>query len=89
MDYLKTTKSNILVSVIVAIICFIGLHQTDALKDAGMAAIILNWFPFIIGLFSIIIYLIFNFFTKKYAWIITVLGSLLNIVAVLSSAFNS
>ncbi|GEM_PF-2534555 len=53
--------------------------------DAGMAALVLNWVPIFMGLFTIVIYLISRLMTKKRNWIITVLGMVLTLILVLSA----
>ena len=88
MHLLKNNTVNILFTVVISIICFIALHSSNALENAGMAAIILNWVPFIIGFCTLVVYLLCRLITKKYAWIVTILGNLMNISILLSSIFS-
>lgn len=85
MKYLKSKKQNVIATTLVSIVCFALLHTSGALDTAGMAAIILNWLPLIIGLATIIMYLMANAITKKNAWMVTLLGNLLNLVVVIRS----
>ena len=79
---------NVLGTILISIICFYLYHQSGVMDNAGMAAIILNWIPFMVGIFTLMIYFITRAIKKEYAWIITLLGGLFNI-AIVVSAFMS
>ncbi|MEM8523843.1 MAG: hypothetical protein AAGG68_04325 [Bacteroidota bacterium] len=85
MDALQNKRNNVLLILAIAVLCFFLYHQSGILEDAGMAAIILNWFPLIIGLGTLLFYFIGTALFKKYAWIITALGCLLNIMIVITA----
>jgi len=51
--------------------------------NVGMAALFLNWIPILIGIVTIIFYLISRLMTKNRNWIVTVLGMGLNLIFVL------
>jgi len=80
---LNNVKLNILLIFIFEIIgCAIAFSANYS--GAGMAAIIIKWIPAIIGLGTIVIYLISRLITKKYNWIITIIG----IIFMIASAIN-
>ena len=60
MKYLTTKKQNVIFTVLISILCFVLFHQSGVLDGAGMAALFLNWLPLIIGLMTIVFYLIAN-----------------------------
>jgi len=71
---LDQPKLNFL-AIAISSIAMWGIYiNADVLKDAGMAAIILNWVPLIMGVVTMIIYGLSRFITKKRNWIISALG---------------
>lgn len=89
MKYLSSNKRNVFITVFITIACFILYHKSGVLDNAGMAAIILNWLPIIIGLVTIVIYFIINVISSKYSWIVMLLGNLFNLVLVLSAFWST
>ena len=89
MKYLRSKKQNLFLTVFVTIACFILYHKSGVLDNAGMAAIILNWLPILIGLITIAVYFITNVVSSKFSWIVTHLGNLMNVILVLSAFWNN
>ncbi|MEE9349912.1 MAG: hypothetical protein V3U80_07695, partial [Flavobacteriaceae bacterium] len=89
MNFLETTKGNIIIALATAIITFIIMLSANLLKNTGMAALVLMWFPFVFALGSIILYFIINQFIKKGAWIAVIIGVILNITFLLNLYFNN
>ncbi len=89
MKYLKTFKANALTTFVIAVICFIILLKSNYLKNIGMAAVVVMWMPIFLGIVTFLIYSITNYFTKKYAYIVTILGGLWNILYVISIYFET
>lgn len=88
MENLQNRNYNLIFILLFSAISFLVYHQSGALDNAGMAALILNWLPLIFGLFSLILFFIIRLFSKKYAWIGTLAGVILN-TGLISSAFLS
>jgi len=88
MKYLTSKKQNIVVTIVLSIICFALLHSSGSLDNAGMAAIFLNWLPIIIGLMTIVVYFIASVISDKYAWIVTVVGNVFNLIIVLRAFWD-
>ena len=76
---------NIIGVFLIAGLLWIPYIKSEVLASAGMAAIILNWMPFLIAIVTIIFYLISRLFTRKRNWIISLLGTIMNIIFVLSA----
>jgi len=87
MRFLKSKKNNLIITIVTSIVCFVILHKSGVLDNAGMAAIFMNWLPIVIGIFTIVIYFIANAISKKYSWIIIILGNLFNIIVLISLFF--
>jgi len=85
MKYYHNTIINLIFTIVVSILCFVLFHKSGILNDAGMAAIFMNWLPLIIGIFTIVVYLLMNLLTKKYSWIVTMVGNLINLVLLVSA----
>jgi len=88
MKYLSTKKSNILLTILIAIISSLCIIYSGVLDNAGMAVIILIWIPTIIGLVTIIVFLLTTLMTKKYAPIVSIVGNILNLILGIGSFFN-
>ncbi|MEM1120005.1 MAG: hypothetical protein AAGJ18_06115 [Bacteroidota bacterium] len=61
-----------------------GYINAEALINTGMAVIILLWIPLMIGLFTLILYLLSRLVTKRRNWWITIFGMGLNLIYVIS-----
>lgn len=80
---LNDPKFNILIIFVVEIItCSISFSANYS--GAGMSAIIIKWIPGLIGLTTILFYVISRLVTKKYNWIISLIG----IIFMFISAIN-
>ncbi len=88
MNILKNTKINWIITIVIAILCFVALNYSNTLNNIGMAAIIMRWLPFFIGGATLLFYFIANLMTKQYAWVVLLLGNLFNIIAVVSFMFQ-
>ena len=89
MKYLSSKRQNIIITLLFSNVCFIVYHYSGILGNAGMAAIILNWLPIIIGLVTIALYFIISAISEKHAWMVTVFGNLLNLTLVINAFWNS
>jgi len=85
MEALQDRKYNVLFILLIATLSFFLYHQSGILEGAGMAAIILNWLPLLIGVGTLIFYFIATALFRRQAWIITALGCLFNIALVISA----
>ena len=65
MKYLTSKRQNIIVTLLFSNVCFVVYHYSGILGNAGMAAIILNWLPIIIGLMTVALYFIVRAISKK------------------------
>jgi len=89
MKYLASKKYNLLLTIFITILCFILFHKSGILEGAGMAALILNWIPIIIGILTFVLFLIIYTFTKKYAWIVIALGNTLNLILIIKAFWEA
>jgi len=88
MKNLQNKKYNLIFIILFSLLSFYLYHKSDALDNAGMAAIILNWLPLVFGLMSMILFFVIRIFSNKYAWVGTLIGVMLNVLLVYS-AFTS
>ena len=77
---LNTPKNNI-ISIIIIEIITLSISFTVDYSGTGMAAIILKWVPALIGITTLLLYFISRLFTKKYNWIISLIGILSMFIA--------
>lgn len=63
--------------------------NADILENTGMAALILNWVPLIIGIVTMAFYGLSRLMTKKRNWIVSGIGIGLNLIVVISAFFQS
>ena len=73
IKHLNNPKNNIIVVIIVEIIT-LSISFTADYSGVGMTAIILKWIPAIIGVLTLLLYFVSRIFTKKYNWIISIIG---------------
>jgi len=85
MKYLHHKLYNVLFIIVTTIICFYLYHASGVLDGVGMAALFLNWLPIMIGIITLIFYLITRLITEKYGWILSLLGALINVFLVISA----
>ena len=83
LKVLNNPNYNI-VAVIIAEIIGCAIAFSADYSGAGMAAIILKWIPAIIGIATLFIYFISRLFTKKYNWVISIIGIIIILVAAYS-----
>lgn len=88
MDKIRNVKTNWITIVVVAIVCFFVLINSSALDNSGLAAVAIMWQPIMIGIITLIIYFIAKLFSKKYAWMVTLFGLIVNIFALLNFLLN-
>ena len=86
---LDMPKMNILVILLSSVILWGIYINSDVLDSVGMAALILNWVPLIIGLVTMVFYGLSRLMTRKRNWIISVIGIILNLVFVLNACLQS
>lgn len=89
MKYFSSKKQNLFITILISFVCLVIFHKSGVLDKAGMAAIVLNWLPIIIGFITIVIYFIANAVSRKYAWIVTVLGNVFNILITLKAFWSN
>jgi hypothetical protein len=89
MKYLSSKRQNIIITLLFSNVCFIIYHYSGILGNEGLAAIILNWLPIIIGLLTIAFYFVVHKVSEKHAWIVTVFGNLLNLTLVINAFWNA
>lgn len=70
---LNDPKFNIIAIIVVEVIAC-SITFTADYTGAGMASIILKWVPAIIGIATLLIYMVSRFLTKKYNWVISFIG---------------
>jgi len=75
---------NVLVIFLFSLVLWGIYINAKTLENTGMAAIILLWIPLVIGLFTLVLYLLSRLVTKKRNWWITVFGMGLNLIYVIS-----
>lgn len=80
---LNDPKFNILLIFIFEIIGSIIAFSADY-SGAGMSAVIIKWIPAIIGLVTIIFYVIISLFLKKGLWIVTFIGCIFIIIVAIN-----
>ena len=85
MKYLSSKRQNIIVTMIFSNVCFVVYHYSGILGNEGMAAIIVNLLPIIIGLVTIILYFVVRSISEKNAWLVTVFGNILNLTLVMNA----
>jgi len=73
-------KHNIIAIIIVEIIT-LSITFTIDFSGAGMVAIILKWIPALIGITTLLLYFVSRLFTKKYNWIISIIGIIYMFIA--------
>jgi hypothetical protein len=88
MDFIKTNKGVMLSTILISISCFAMYRISGKLDTIGMAAIILNWLPLLIGVFTLIFYFITTIFSKKHAWIVALIGNIFNLLMLVSVLIN-
>lgn len=88
MKYLQSSLYNTLFTILVSTIAFILYHQSGALENAGMAAMLLNWLPIAIGLVTIMGYFFAKVCKASWSWKISILGAFFNILLVISAYFG-
>ena len=76
MDEKESLGYNIGAIAIVTIIGEILWIQSGVMDGAGMAALIGNWLPLIVGIGTMLCHMITRLATKQYAWIVSLLGVL-------------
>lgn len=80
ISYLNNPKNNIITIIIIEIIT-LSISFTADYSGAGMIAALLKWIPAIIGIATLILYLVSRLFTKKYNWIISIIGAIVMFIA--------
>ncbi len=71
---LVNNPKNNIIAVIIFEIITLAITFTADYSGAGMAKVIIKWIPALIGVSTLIIYFVSRLFTKKYNWIISVVG---------------
>lgn len=89
MKYLASKRQNLIITLLFSNVCFVVYHYSGILGNAGIAAIILNWMPIIIGLMTIALYFVVRAISEKHAWLVTVFGNLLNLTLVLNAFLSA
>ncbi len=85
MKYLHHKLYNVVFIVVTTIVCFYLYHASGVLEGVGMAALVLNWLPLMIGIVTLVFYLITRSITEKYGWVLSLLGALINVFLVVSA----
>lgn len=80
---LNNPKLNIIAIIVVEFITC-SITFTADYTGAGMASIILKWVPAIIGIITLIIYLVSRFISKKYNWIVSLIGILFMLISAIN-----
>jgi len=76
-------KNNIIAIIAIEIIA-LAITFTADYSGAGMAAIIIKWIPAIIGIITLLFYFISRLITKKYNWVISIIGVILMLVSAIN-----
>jgi len=85
MKYLYKDSFNTLATILISTLCFFLYLQSGVFDNAGMAAMILKWLPAAIGAITLMAYFFTRLCNVDWAWKLTVLGAVLNILLVLTS----
>lgn len=80
LSHLNNPKNNIIAIIVVEIITLSISFTADYSGDRIMS-IILKWIPAIIGIATLILYFASLLFTKKYNWIISIIGVIVMFIA--------
>ncbi|WP_034059076.1 hypothetical protein [Lacinutrix jangbogonensis] len=80
ITHLNNPKNNIIAIIIVEIIT-LSISFTADYSGAGMVEVILKWVPALIGITTLLLYFVSRLFTKKYNWIISLLGIIIMFIA--------
>lgn len=83
IKHFNNPKNNIIAIIIVEIIT-LSISFTADYSNAGLIAAFLKWIPALIGVTTLLIYFVSRLFTKKYNWIISIIG----IIAMFIAAYN-
>ena len=75
----ERTSVNLLFNALVAVGAFVWFIATDALTALGLAGVATLWQPILIGIATAIVFFFVQMFTRKFAWIVTLLGVGLNV----------
>ena len=89
MKYLASKRQNLIITLLFSNVCFVVYHYSGILGNAGIAAIILNWMPIIIGPMTIALYFVVRAISEKHAWLVSVFGNLLNLTLVLNAFLSA
>ena len=88
MKYLYSDTCNTIATALISLLCYFLYLQSGVLGDMGMAAKILKWLPMAIGAVTLMAYFFTRLCNVNWGWKMTVLGSLVNILLVLSAFFG-
>lgn len=74
----ERTSVNLLFNALISIGGFVLFVATDALTSLGLAGAAALWQPILIGIVTAVLFFFVQIFTRKFAWIVTLLGVGLN-----------
>ena len=89
MKYLYSDTYNTIATVLISLLCYFLYLQSGVLDDMGIADKILKWLPMAIGAVTLMAYFFTRLCNVNWGWKMTVLGTLVNILLVLSALFNN
>ena len=89
VKYIYNDVYNTLVTVTISVLCFFLYLQSGVLENIGLAAKILKWLPIAIGLLTLMTYFFTRLCSVNWGWKMTVLGSLINILLILTAFFGN
>jgi hypothetical protein len=64
------------------------IAMTGDLNNVGLGGLAHLFFPIILGLLTLTLYGVFRIFTKKLIWIITVIGTIYNLILAFQLRFD-
>lgn len=65
---------NVLLTLTVLIVSWFIIYSANLFSSSGLGAFLLIGFPTVVAFFTIGIYFIIRFFTKKYNWLVTLVS---------------
>ena len=87
INFLNKTKNNVWIIIIGTVLSWIIAMSAD-LSNVGLGGLAHLFFPIIIGIVTLLIYLILRIFTKKIIWVITILGTIYNLILAFQLYFD-
>jgi len=81
LKLLNNPKNNIIAIIIVEIITLSISFTVNYSGADALVAVVLKWVPALIGVTTLLLYFVSRLFTKKYNWIISIIGIIIMFIA--------